>query len=515
MVKHESLWLVERRPRFPKLAKSASYDVIVIGGGVTGMTAAYLLKKAGKRVCVLERDRLGEGDTGHTTAHLTYVTDHRLSELVDTFGETGAAMAWQAGSDAMERIDVIVRSERIDCDFVRVPGFLFAADDSQEEAESLRNEAQEAAKLGFRCEYLSAVPYFGRAGIRFGRQAKFDAMKYLAQLAERVNGGGCEVFEESEVSEVQEMPLRITANGCQLEAERVVIATHVPLMGKAGLLSATMLQTKIHPYTSYVVGATMRKGAIPVGCYWDTNDPYYYLRVEPGETQDYLIFGGEDHKTGQAEDTRQRFENVRAKLRSIAPEATPDREWSGQVIETNDGLPYIGEIAARQFIATGFCGNGFTFGVTAAAMARDWALDRPNPWQKLFAVNRTAVRGGIWDYLVENFDYPYYFVKDRLTGADGASPDSLRSGEGKLLKLNGDVAACARNNSGELFMLSPTCTHLGCLVRWNQAEATWDCPCHGSRFAIDGSVMAGPAESPLERLESPVHSAATSQSHGV
>lgn len=495
---HEPYWYAHGRPRFPRLTSPATFDVAVIGGGVVGLTAAYLLKRAGVRVCVLERDRIGAGDTGHTTAHLTYVTDLRISKLAEYFGEQGAAMTLQAGADAIDRIEAILRDEHIDCEFHRVPGFLHAADNSLAEADLLRREAMLADNLGFICDYAPSVPCFARPGVRFPNQAKFHVMKYLAQLAPLIVGDGSAVYEASEVTEVRDEPLRITANGCEVDVGYLIVATHVPLMGNAGLIKSTLLQTKIHPYTTYVLGATVEQGAIPEACYWDTSEPYYYLRVEPGETRDYLIFGGADHKTGQEVDAHAPFQRVYDKLMEIAPNATPDRAWSGQVIETNDGLPYIGEMAPRQFMATGFCGNGITFGVTAAAMACDRVLGRANPWQKLFAPDRMKLRGGVWDFLVENLDYPYYFIKDRLTGAEFDSPRQVQRGEGKLLKLNGEWVACSRDDDGTLRTISPYCTHLGCLVHWNSAERTWDCPCHGSRFHADGQVLAGPAETPLE-----------------
>ncbi len=197
-----------------------------------------------------------------------------------------------------------------------------------------------------------------------------------------------------------------------------------------------------------------------------------------------------------------RFSDLRARRYTLVPEVkTIDHEWSGQVIETNDGLPYVGETAERQFAAKGFSGNGMTFGTLGAMMACDAVLRRDNPWQDLFSVNRKKLRGGTWDYLKENFDFPYYLVADRFTPAEGNSPRSVARGEGKILQIDGQRIACFRDDNGKLSQMSAVCTHLGCQVRWNNAERTWDCPCHGSRFQATGEVLAGPAESPLEPVK--------------
>ncbi|WP_254510548.1 FAD-dependent oxidoreductase [Anatilimnocola floriformis] len=500
-IKPIPVWQRVKRPRFERISGHGEFDVVVIGGGITGVTTAYLLKKAGKRVCLLERNRIGFVDTGLTTAHLTMVTDQRLPELVSKFGEEAAALAWQAGAQAINIIEANVNELEIDCQFHRVPGYLHESISGQrDESKYLEGDAEVARKLGFEAEFMEHVPYFNRPGVMFPSQAKFHPLKYLMAVAAAVEGGGCRVFEHAEVTEVQDDPQRVLVGEHEIKANRIVIATHVPLTGKTGLVNATLFQSKIYPYSSYVIGAKLPKRLVPDASFWDTTDPYYYLRVDPGSRNDYAIFGGKDHKTGQVDDTQQCFDQLRETLMNILPQAKPDRQWSGQVIETNDGLPYIGETAPGQFAATGFGGNGMTFGTIAATMARDYVLDRKNPWQELFSVDRKKLIAGGWDYVSENVDYPYYFVKDHLERPAAISPESLLPGEGKVIGIGGERVACSRGDDGELNAVSAICPHMGCVVHWNNGEKTWDCPCHGSRFQASGEVIGGPAESPLEKV---------------
>jgi glycine/D-amino acid oxidase-like deaminating enzyme/nitrite reductase/ring-hydroxylating ferredoxin subunit len=491
--------------RYPALSRNLTVDVAVIGAGITGLTAAYLLKRAGRSVAVIDRGRCGGVDSGHTTAHVTFVTDADLAELVKQFGRDHAQAVWDAGLAGLVEIDTIVADEGIACGWTWVPGYKFAALDADpaKERPRLQQEAALAAELGFEATYLDAVPYFERPGVSFEGQARFHPRKYLAGLAKCIDGGGSHVFEHTESEEVVDTPLSVKAGGHTISCSHVVIATHTPLMGKTNIASATLFQTKLYLYTSYVLGGRVAKGVIPDALFWDTASPYHYLRLDRHRDYDYAIFGGEDHKTGQAADTEQCYRALERTLRQMIPEIDITHRWSGQVIETNDGLPFIGETSARQFAATGYAGNGMTFGTLGGVMARDAVLGRLNPWTELFDTGRTKVKGGVWDYLKENVDYPYYMIRDRFAGPEGKSLRSLRPGQGKILELSGEEVAAWRDDDGKVTVLSPICTHMGCRVDWNEAERTWDCPCHGSRFKPNGDVLSGPAESPLEKQPRP------------
>ncbi len=496
-----SFWLdPEPADRFAAPTGPISVDALVVGAGITGVTTAYLLRRAGLSVALLDRGKIARIDTGHTTAHLTAVTDLRLHELVKNFGRDHARAVWDAGAAAIDQIEEIATREKIDCEFTRVPGYLHApiGDGAEADPEKFKEDARLANEFGFDADYLDRVPHMEKPGVRFADQAKFHPIKYVAALARLIPGPESFVFTDSQAEEFDDKKRRARVKGHWINYGVVILATHNPLSGESGVLSAMAFQTKLALYTSYAVGARLPRGTIPAASFWDTNDPYFYLRVDRhGEGEDYAILGGEDHKTGQTEETEDRYRRLEEVMHRLAQQAIVDHRWSGQVIETDDGLPFIGETSPGQFVGTGFSGNGMTFGTLTAMMAADWAAQKKNPWADLFSPSRKKLKGGAWDYLKENVDYPYYLLKTRLEAPEGDSLADLKPGEGKILKLKGKKMAVHRDASGEVHKRSAICTHMGCVVRWNSAETTWDCPCHGSRFRPDGSVISGPAETPL------------------
>ena len=489
-------------PRSRKLEKDCRVDIAIIGGGITGITAAYLFKKAGFTVALIERGLCGGFDTTNTTAHLTCVTDARLSTLAAKFGKDAAKAVWESGRAAIDQIVKNIREEKIECDFTWIPGYLHASldGDAEKGKKSLQKDLELARELGFPADFLDSVPLVNRPGINFLHQAKFHPLKYLAALLRTIPGHGSQVFEKTEAGEIQSKPLAIKIGKQKINCSYLVLATHTPLMGKTSLVSATLFQTKLFLYTSYAVGAKIPPGVAPEASFWDIADPYHYLRLDKRRGFDYAIFGGEDHKTGQEKNPAECYARLEQTLQKLVPSARLDHQWSGQVIETQDGLPYIGETAERQFAATGFGGNGMTFGTLGAMMAVDAFLKRKNPWAELFDVHRKKILGGTWKYLSENTDYPYYLLRNWLGGAETKSLRGSKPGQGKIVQRNNRKVAAYRDAGGKLSLCSPVCTHLQCIVEWNGAEKTWDCPCHGSRFAATGEVLSGPAEKPLEKI---------------
>jgi len=491
-------------PAFAKLERDLDVDVVVIGGGITGLTTAYLVASAGRSVAVLERARSATIDTGHTSAHLTMVTDVRLSELVKRFGPSHAQAVWDAGLAAISQIDALIRGHEIECGFAWVDGYLHAPAGEpkgraarDKETVALNAEAGLASELGFDAAFVPDVPFAGAPGVRFDDQARVHPRKYLAGVATAVREAGGEIFEHTSAEEFRDEPLGVKANGHWVRAQEIVIATHNPLVGVASATRAALFQTKLALYTSYVVAGRVPRGTVPDALFWDTAEPYHYLRLEPHRDHDLVIFGGEDHKTGQASDTRACFERLEQALVARVPAIELSHRWSGQVIETPDGLPFIGRMAGHQYAATGFAGNGLTFGTLGAMIIADAILGRQNPWAELFEPERPAVGRGLWEYVKENADYPYYLLRDRFAGTEGRSLRAVKRGEGKVIDHHGAKVAAYRDPSGKTTLVSATCTHLGCQVAWNTAEKTWDCPCHGSRFQPGGAVISGPAESPL------------------
>lgn len=501
---NQSCWLVtDVMPRFGSLDEDITVDVVIVGAGITGVTAAYLLKRSGLSVALVERDRCGMGDTSRTTAHLTCLPDLLPTQMLNRLGHGEAHVAWTAGQEAIFQIQQIVETLQIDCGFHRVPGYLMGSisEGAHDQTRLIQREIDAVHDMGFAADKVESVPIFGLPGMRLSQQALFHPLRYLGAMLSTIDGAGSYVFEDTEVKSISDNGSpKVCTEHCSIDCHYVVIATHVPIVGKNSMARAMLLQSKLSPCSSYAIGAKLPPRSLPQALFWDTSHPYYYCRIHAEPTHDYVIFGGKDHKTGQIAHTQLCYDALEAMLLKHFPDAKVHRKWSGQVIETCDGLPLIGNLSERQMIATGFAGNGVTFGTISAMMACDLAQGRRNSWTAMFDPHRRSILTGTWDYVKQNMDYPYYMARDWLKPPEGRSLDVLQPGEARVIKMDGKRVAAYRDENGELSAVSAVCTHMGCVVHWNEAEKTWDCPCHGSRFRPTGEVLAGPAETPLQAV---------------
>jgi glycine/D-amino acid oxidase-like deaminating enzyme/nitrite reductase/ring-hydroxylating ferredoxin subunit len=490
----DSYWFrgVER-PSFPRLWGDRTADVAIVGGGITGLTAAALLREQGLSVVVVEARRIGDGVTGGTTAHLTAVTDCRFNELLSTFGEDGARRVWATGMAAIDRIETWVKEKSIACDFARIPGALYAAKEGH--VSWLERQMQAARKIGVPFDDVDTLPlpFPVPRAMRFDGQARFHPLKYLYGLAGLVDGHNNRVFEESRVLHIQPGdPCHITTEDGRVTARHVFVATHSPI----GLV--TSVHTRMEAMRSYAIAVRL-DGPAPEGLYWDSEDPYNYIRPQDG----LWLIGGRDHKTGHGSDLASRWDQLEAWARDRAKVVEVVDRWSDQVYESTDGLPFIGPMPAARnvYMATGYAGNGMTFGTAAGMMFADHVLGRKNPWSDLYDVGRVHPIAEAPRFLKENIESAVEFVMGRLSPGDARSLEAVPQGEGRLVRVDGKKVAAYRDEDGELHLMSPVCTHAGCHVAWNDAEKTWDCPCHGGRYSAMGEVLDGPPVRGLDSAE--------------
>jgi glycine/D-amino acid oxidase-like deaminating enzyme/nitrite reductase/ring-hydroxylating ferredoxin subunit len=475
-------------PAVPRLARDLKAQVCVIGAGIAGLTTAYLLVRAGYDVVVLDRQGPGAGETGRTTAHLTCVLDERYAAIEKLHGQRAAQLAAASHAAALDLIEEIVQREAIECGFVRLDGYLMGDDLEQELAAALR--AGVPAEMAAR----APLPAFDTGpALRFRRQGQLHPLRYVAGLVRAILNAGGALYAHAQVQHVEGgTPAAVTTeSGHTVRCATVVMATNTP--GNDRLV----IHTKQAPYRSYVIAGRVPKGSLTQALYWDSEDPYHYARIhaEPGASDECLIVGGEDHKTGQADDAAERFRRLESWTRERFPclEAVRWR-WSGQLQEPADGLGFIGKSPGTDssvYVVTGTSGNGMTYGTLAGMLLRDLVAGSSNPWAELYDPARLTL-GAAKQLLKENLNVAAQYARQAVA-PDVPAPEEIPNGGGAVERHGLSRLAVYRDLNGRLHKLSAVCPHLGCIVKWNPVESSWDCPCHGSRFTPDGRVLNGPA----------------------
>ena len=497
----KSLWMDTPVADASPLKGDESADVVVIGSGIAGLSTAYELTARGRSVIVLDRGQIGSGMTARTTAHLASAWDDGYAELISAHGTEAARIVYQSQASAINRMEAIQARESIECDFRRVDGYLVPAPETA--PSELDEELDACRQAGVPVVDSSQPSPLHTAGLvrslRFPDQARFHPLKYLAGLARAISQRGGRLFAQTAVESALEENdgCVVTTDRGTLRAADVVFATNSPIGG------SVTLHTKQAPYRTYAFAATLPHGALPDALYWDTLDPYHYVRLQPhSEREDIVIVGGEDHKSGMADDGEARF----AALENWARDRLPMMEkvthrWSGQVMEPVDYVGLVGRNGGDQhrYLVTGDSGQGITTGVMASLLISQLIVDGSNPWTDVYDPART-IKKKIGEFLSENMTALQSFA-EYLTPGEIKSVEQLQPGQGGIFRSGLKKVAACRDQRGQVHLHSAACTHMGCVVHWNSLEQCWDCPCHGSQFAADGSPLNGPAVAPLSKIE--------------
>jgi glycine/D-amino acid oxidase-like deaminating enzyme/nitrite reductase/ring-hydroxylating ferredoxin subunit len=486
---------------FPKLDTDLSCDVVIVGVGITGINAAYLLQQAGKSVVVLEQGQVSTGTTRDSTGFLNNEQDIYYKDFQKKHNTEDIRMFWQKGAEAINFIEQTIQNEAIDCGFTRVPLYLYSK--NVEDAQELSDEYEALQDSGFPVEFNDCRRCLGFetfGHLIYADQAKFDPVQYVVQLSQKLDRSRCRIFENTLVETVENNEgkcITKTKDGITVTSDFAIIATHTPITSSISISSL-----KLIPYLSYVIEARIPKGAIAEALYIDNDVPYHYLRIDTleGEEQDRLIFGGEDNEVSEESDANEKFSALEDELRRLFPDLQYEltKKWSGMFFDPVDGLPLIGKTEGNIIVCTGYSGNGLVNGTVAAMMSCEIISGQKPPLEELLnpdrmMVSKQSIKQGLFS--------AKQLVQKYLPGKNSKNPNDVLPDTGEIVSLNGKKVAVYKDHNGTVTKLSPACTHLGCEVGWDDKTKLWTCPCHGSRFSPKGEVKNGPAVKPLETLE--------------
>lgn len=494
-----SYWIASTpKTDYPPLDKDVTVDVAIIGGGIVGIFCAYLLTLEGLSVAVIEADRILHGTTAHTTAKLTSQHELIYDKLITQFGDVYAKQYAEANEHAIRLVRKIAEEKKIDCDLSTQDAFVFVQ--NEQNLGKIKKEVDSALKVGIKAEFVKSIPFDIeiQGAVCFKDQAQFHPLKFLTPLAKEIVEKGNSIYEYSRVVEVEEKGRLavVVKNGSKVTADHVIVASHYPFINKEGFYFA-----RIYVERSYVL-ALKAKEKFPGGMYINAESPSRSLRSLPTEVGELIMVIGDEHKTGQGEDTIKHYEalmDFAARLFTV--EDIPYR-WSAQDCMTVDGLPYVGLYTKNSpdlYVATGYGKWGMSNSIASAVIIKDLITHGDNPWKEVYNPSRKTIGASAGKFIVENANV----VGNLIAGKLSPLPNDidLSIGEAQVVKIDGHRAGVYKDENGELHTVDTTCTHLGCEANWNSAEKSWDCPCHGSRFAYTGDVIEGPANKPLNTEE--------------
>jgi hypothetical protein len=496
--KNPSLWQdVNFKAKVVKL--SERYDIVIVGGGMTGVVTALSLQRAGKNCLLVEAHNIGYGTTGGTTAHLNTLLDTPYTTIEKNFNRDASVTIANAAKDAIQAIEKNIAQFSIDCEYEQSSAYLFSQEEKEtQELHQIFEAAQNAGVIASITKELP-IPTPFECVMRVEGQAKFHPLKYLVALAKAFENASGQILENCLVEQVDNRNDKIeivTSQGVTF-ADKIILATHIPI-------GVNILHLRCAPWRSYAMAVKLSGFHYPEGLTYDMKDPYHYYRSQKIDGEDFLIVGGKDHKTGEGDNTELPLRQLRAHIENIFNVQEITHQWSSQYFEPADGIPYIGQLPGHNenyMVATGYGGNGMIYSHVAAKELTSMITTGTSAFNNLFSPSRIKPVAGFTNFISHNKDVVKHFIDKFLPTEKLSSYADLAPGEGRVVKIDGAEVALSKDLRGELHAVSPTCTHMGCSVQWNLTEQSWDCPCHGARYSADGEVLTGPTSRNLADLK--------------